>query len=46
MRESVFREIDKSEFIMEQLGNFEWVVKMLEELENRAFVCEDISIFE
>lgn len=46
MRESVFCEIDESEFIMEQLGNFEWVIKMLVGLENRAFVCEDISIFE
>lgn len=38
------REKISAKFIMEQIGNLEWIVKMLEGLENRTFVCKDISI--
>lgn len=38
------REKVNADFIMEQLGNHEWVVKTVSRLKNRIFVCKDISI--
>ncbi len=38
------RENISAKFIMEQIGNLEWIVKMLDGLENKTFVCKDTSI--